>query len=476
MTNPHVPGDLRVRWAIGRPSDRYRHIETSETEGQWRPADGYTWVADPPVLGSTGVKWTPGQASNEYLHVEADEPEGQWRPADGYIWAVDPHAPGDMRVKWAPGHPSGRYSHVVTLELEGRWYPADGYVWVNNPPSPGDFRVKWMPGRASNEYPNIFSSDTEGEWHPGVGFTWLNPSVPKDHRVKPVETPAPSPSLGLDSQRSEPSAAFQDGLADRRTWERWFASLTGDYREGAYYWSSERSSPKPGPCYGQGYSRDFVEGCANAKEVLAPTDVRRNSQPDYKAGWNSYLEPPTSPSRSQAAPTEAPGMQASPIRWYPDMDAPGNDLGGRDGWSLLTNADDCMRKCLSDRNCVGVTYNQSRSVCIPKSRIAPLIRSEDAAITGVITDRTAPPTVSNVTARVQQYPNMDAPGNDRDEWICRVSRKDCESICVVDPGCAGYTYNTQKLTCIKKSFIGGLALSSEPVVTGIVEGRNVSGR
>jgi hypothetical protein len=30
---------------------------------------------------------------------------------------------------------------------------------------------------------------------------------------------------------------------------------------------------------------------------------------------------------------------------------------------------------------------------------------------------------------------MDAPGNDRGEWISGVSSKDCESICVADSGC-----------------------------------------
>jgi hypothetical protein len=209
-------------------------------------------------------------------------------------------------------------------------------------------------------------------------------------------------------------------------------------------------------------------------------DIRRKAEAEYRAGWNSYSDPPAGPSVSPAAPSSPPGAPnspTSPVRWYPDMDAPGNDLGGRDGWVRdVSKADDCVQKCLSDPNCVGFTFNILRHVCIPKSRIAPLIRSEDAAMTGVITDRAAPPTVPTLTARVRQYPNMDASGNDRGEWISGVSIRDCESICVADSGCAGYTYNRQRLTCIPKNFIGGLAPSSEPAVTGIVEGRNVSGR
>lgn len=282
--------------------------------------------------------------------------------------------------------------------------------------------------------------------------------------------PPPAP----EAQKPETSAAFQQGLADRRMWEQWFASLTGGYRDGAYYWSGQRSLPRPDACFGAGRGQDFVNGCTAAKVRLDPTDLRRTSEPEYRAGWNIYTEPTTSPPSPPASP---PDSSFSPVRWYPNMDAPGNDLGGRDGWVRdVPNADDCMRKCLADLNCVGFTYNIGRSVCIPKSRIAPLIRAEDSAMTGVITGRADLPSVPNVAARVRQYPNMDAAGNDRGEWISGVSGKDCESICVADPGCAGYTYNRQRLTCIPKNFIGGLAPSSQPAVTGIVEGRNVSGR
>ena len=472
VANPHLPGDLRVRWAVGQPSNRYPHLETSETAGQWHPADGYKWVVYPPVLGTTGVKWTPGEGSSRYAHIEADATEGQWRPADGYTWEADPHSLGDMRVKWASSSPSRRYPHVVTGQLEGQWYPADGYIWVNTPPSSGDFRVKWMPGRISNEYPNIIARQIEGEWQPALGFTWVNPSDPKDYRTKPIEPPKPMPLPPAEpnsppSGKPEFSTAFQDGLRDRRIWQEWLQSQTADYRIGAEYWAGQRSAPSPGLCYSP--RQEFIDGCMAAKRLLTPMDSRRRSEPGYKEGWNSYSDLLTGAEN----PSTPPSL---PVRWYYGMDAPGNDLGGRDGWVRdVANADDCMRTCLSDRNCLGFTYNILRHVCIPKSRIAPLIRAEDAAITGVMTDRATPPTVPNIAAHVRQYPNMDASGNDRGEWIPGVSSKDCESICVADSGCAGYTYNRQKLTCIPKNFIGGLA-PSEAALTGIVEGRNVSGR
>ena len=332
--------------------------------------------------------------------------------------------------------------------------------------------------------PHLVPNLPEGERHPAPDFTWQNPSDPKDSRFKPVE-PVPLPPTEPNNPREqnpECLSAFYAGRADRTEWEQWFSAQTGDYREGATYWSGQRSARNPGSCdvSGSSSSREFVNGCIAAQRRLNPTDLHRNSEPCYKAGWNAYLErQPTGPSPGQGtlSPPTAPNPPTSQIRWYPKLDAPGNDLGGRDGWIRdATNADDCAQKCLADNNCVGFTYNIRRSVCIPKGRIAPLIRAEDAAITGVIIGRTELPTLPSARARVTQYPNMGAVGNDRGEQISGVNARDCKSICVADNGCAGYTYIRQSLTCIPKSFIGELSPSSQPSVTGIVESRNVSGR
>jgi hypothetical protein len=40
-----------------------------------------------------------GIPSTRYPNVAAAAAEGQWRPADGYTWLVYPHRPDDMRVK-----------------------------------------------------------------------------------------------------------------------------------------------------------------------------------------------------------------------------------------------------------------------------------------------------------------------------------------------------------------------------------------
>ena len=73
--------------------------------------------------------------------------------------------------------------------------------------------------------------------------------------------------------------------------------------------------------------------------------------------------------------------------------------------------------------------------------------------------------------RVRHYENVDASGNDRGSWIRGVSSADCESICIADSGCAGYTYNRLRATCIPKNIVGRLMTSSEAAVTGVVEGR-----
>jgi hypothetical protein len=33
---------------------------------------------------------------------------------------------------------------------------------------------------------------------------------------------------------------------------------------------------------------DWTAGCLAAKRILAPSDVRRKTEPEYRAGWNKY--------------------------------------------------------------------------------------------------------------------------------------------------------------------------------------------
>jgi len=103
--------------------------------------------------------------------------------------------------------------------------------------------------------------------------TALPPSVPNP--VSP--TPATSPM-------------FQKGLTDHTAWQKWVDSFSGEFRAGIEWWASQRSMPNPGSCVG---APGFVAGCSQAKARLAPYDLLRKTQPEYKLGWNSYTDAPS---------------------------------------------------------------------------------------------------------------------------------------------------------------------------------------
>jgi hypothetical protein len=83
---------------------------------------------------------------------------------------------------------------------------------------------------------------------------------------------------------------FQKGLADHTAWQKWVDGFSGEFRAGIEWWASQRSMPDPGSCAG---TPEFVAGCNQAKARLAPYDLLRKTQPDYKLGWNSYTDAPS---------------------------------------------------------------------------------------------------------------------------------------------------------------------------------------
>jgi hypothetical protein len=89
----------------------------------------------------------------------------------------------------------------------------------------------------------------------------------------------------LASSSVATTTAYEQGRNDRIAWESWFNSLSGDYRAGAFYWSGERSLPRPGSCASP--KPEFTAGCVAAQGRLAASDARRKTEPDYRAGWNS---------------------------------------------------------------------------------------------------------------------------------------------------------------------------------------------
>jgi hypothetical protein len=87
---------------------------------------------------------------------------------------------------------------------------------------------------------------------------------------------------------SEGSPSYQKGFQDRTSWEQWVAAQAGSFRSGIEFWASQRSLPNPASC-NTSYPI-FTAGCEAAKQKIAPYDVLRKSDLDYRAGWNAYPE------------------------------------------------------------------------------------------------------------------------------------------------------------------------------------------
>ena len=132
---------------------------------------------------------------------------------------------------------------------------------------------------------------------------------------------APDPvaaPVQLTPPQGQQSEAFQQGMADRGGWEAWSGSSQGDYHEGAYYWSGQRSLAQPGPCSNPSMSQAWQSGCVEAQKRLALSDARRRSEPDYRKGWNSWVaaasataSPPPNPAPIPASAARANGLAVS---------------------------------------------------------------------------------------------------------------------------------------------------------------------
>ena len=95
-----------------------------------------------------------------------------------------------------------------------------------------------------------------------------------------------TPHAAPETAAANPTA-FDEGLFDRRIWEDWFNSLTGEEHEGAAFWAGQRSLLNPGTCPALP-SLNYWRGCKEAKRYLDPSDRRRLNDPEFRRGWNSY--------------------------------------------------------------------------------------------------------------------------------------------------------------------------------------------
>jgi hypothetical protein len=109
----------------------------------------------------------------------------------------------------------------------------------------------------------------------------------------PSPPPAPTPN-----QAALPPAviAYAQGHADRVRLEQFVDALPASEKQGFVYWSSQRSLNDPGSCSvgaEAAFPNDpaknsiFLKGCQEGQVQLAPVDIRRKSDPLYRAGWNA---------------------------------------------------------------------------------------------------------------------------------------------------------------------------------------------
>ena len=103
-----------------------------------------------------------------------------------------------------------------------------------------------------------------------------------------AQPPPRSAPMSLAQEEASRTQAYAEGRRDRNSWERWFDGLPpGSYRDGAFYWSGERSKSNPGNCESEPGDKTWTAGCSAARSMLAPFDVRRKTEPNYWWGWNS---------------------------------------------------------------------------------------------------------------------------------------------------------------------------------------------
>jgi len=103
------------------------------------------------------------------------------------------------------------------------------------------------------------------------------------------------------------SASYQQGSADRDSWETWFNNLKGFELEGANYWAGQRSLNAPVPCSTHASNGDdWLTGCTEAKGRLAASDARRKIDPQYQNGWNKVGATPLAVQQQRAPPPLAP--------------------------------------------------------------------------------------------------------------------------------------------------------------------------
>lgn len=170
------------------------------------------------------------------------------------------------------------------------------------------------------------------------------------------------PTLSPQSPSTPSDSLFQQGLADRQAWEAWLAKLTGAYRSGAEYWAGQRSVPKPKSCYGtaEKSSGDWLSGCREALRRLAPSDVWRKLEPEYRFGWNSFAATPANNSPTSSAGSSATGLLPANPSGEPQV---GSDLPPARTQPVTGEASSTVAGTIPDRHWFGIS--KQKRACLP---------------------------------------------------------------------------------------------------------------
>jgi hypothetical protein len=91
----------------------------------------------------------------------------------------------------------------------------------------------------------------------------------------------------VEQEADTTTPAYAQRRQARIDYEQWSSSLSegSSYKEGANFWAAHRSDrPAPPNCVG---TPEWVAGCVSARIKLTPSDIRRNSDNNFRSGWNS---------------------------------------------------------------------------------------------------------------------------------------------------------------------------------------------
>jgi hypothetical protein len=156
---------------------------------------------------------------------------------------------------------------------------------ASNPPSPPDSSsLIQTPGAEST----LSNNPTPSSPTPPPDDSSTDSSLP-DSSMPAATPPSDTGAPAAASNQPPQVQSFAAGAADRATMEAWFDGLSGSFKDGAEFWAANRSLRLQPTCESQESNNppDFYQGCLAAKARLDPIDVRRLSDPNYRAGWNS---------------------------------------------------------------------------------------------------------------------------------------------------------------------------------------------